>query len=236
MKPLHPMVLIALSIVLMRSMVSLAIEAPQETANISPQDREFFEKEVRPILVKRCFECHGGSAAEGGLSLASRTGWIKGGASGPALVPGSPTSSLLIDAINHQSLIMPPVERGGKLPTDEIAVLTKWIEMGAPDPRTGDEVIGGMTLEEAKSWWAFQPIPPVAVQDHSNDVQYIDAQLNSKMEQHGLKSRSLADRRTLLRRLSYGLTGLPPTLEELNAFATNSSDDSLLHEIDRLLA
>ena len=235
MKVLHPMVCIALLIAFMWQSFGLASEAPQEPTSISSGEREFFEKEVRPILVKRCFECHGGSAAEGGLSLASRTGWIKGGESGPAIVPGSPNTSLLIDAINHQTLVMPPVERDGKLPNDEIAVLTKWVEMGAPDPRTGDKVIGGMTVEEAKSWWAFQPIPSIPVQDYTKDIQHIDDLLESTIEQHGLKLQSRADRRTLLRRLSYGLTGLPPTLEELNAFSNNSSDDSLIHEIDRLL-
>nr|MCU0719615.1 hypothetical protein [Pirellula sp.] len=127
--------------------LGFASDQSQSVGVISPADREFFEKEVRPILVKRCFECHGGSAAEGGLSLASKSGWEQGGESGPAIIPGAPHSSLLIDAINHQSLIMPPKERSEKLPSNEIAVLTKWVELGAPDPRTGDQVIGGMTRE-----------------------------------------------------------------------------------------
>ena len=235
MSLLHPIVLMAFSLSFVWPAIGIAIEYSQEPSSISPEEREFFEKQVRPILVKRCFECHGGSANEGGLSLASRSGWMKGGESGPVLEPGSPNSSLLIDAINHKTLIMPPEERGGKLPSDEIAVLTKWVEMGAPDPRTGDEVIGGMTLEEARSWWAFQPIPRIPVQDHTNDVQHIDDLLRSKLEQHGLKLRPHTDRRTLLRRLSYGLTGLPPTLEELNAFAIDSTEISMLNAINRLL-
>jgi hypothetical protein len=207
----------------------------QSLDGISSQDREFFEKEVRPILVKRCFECHGGSASEGGLSLASRRGWEQGGVGGPAIIPGAPHSSLLIDAINHQSLIMPPKERSEKLPSNEIAVLTKWVKMGAPDPRTGDQVIGGMTLEEAKSWWAFQPIPDVPMAEIANDVQHIDNLINQKIEQHGLRVASRADRRTLLRRLSYGITGLPPTLDELHVFSNNHSENFLISEIDRLL-
>lgn len=215
--------------------LGFASDESQSDGVISPEEREFFEKEVRPILVKRCFECHGGSASEGGLSLASRTGWVQGGESGTAIVPGAPHSSLLINAINHQSLIMPPKERGEKLPSNEIAVLTKWVELGAPDPRTGDKVIGGMTLEEAKSWWAFQPIPNVPHSEFTEDVRHIDELINQKIEKHGLKMVSRADRRMLLRRLSYGLTGLPPTLDELNAFSNNPSENFLINEIDRLL-
>lgn len=115
---------------------------------------EFFEKQVRPLLVKRCFECHGGSRAEGGLSLASAEGWKTGGDSGPAIVPGKPADSLLIHAVNHRSLAMPPEERGGRLPAEESAVLTMWVELGVPDPRSG-EVLGGMTREEAGARWSF---------------------------------------------------------------------------------
>lgn len=215
--------------------LGFATDELQTVSSISPEDREFFEKEVRPILVKRCFECHGGSASEGGLSLASRRGWEQGGDSGPTIVPGAPHSSLLIDAINHQSLIMPPKERSEKLPSNEIAVLTKWVERGAPDPRTGEKVIGGMTLEEAKSWWAFQPIPEIPIADLADDVRHIDNLITQKMQQHRLKVSPRADRRTLLRRLSYGITGLPPTLDELNAFSSNQSQDFLTSEIDRLL-
>ncbi len=106
--------------------------ADESAANsISAEGRDFFEKEVRPLLVKRCFECHGGSEAEGGLSLASAEGWKHGGDSGPAIVPGKPDESFLVQAINYESWEMPPVERGGKLPDKEIAILTKWVEMGA---------------------------------------------------------------------------------------------------------
>lgn len=115
---------------------------------------EFFEKQVRPLLVKRCFECHGGSRAEGGLSLASAEGWKTGGDSGPAIVPGKPADSLLIHAVNRRSLSMPPEERGGRLPAEESAVLTMWVELGVPDPRSG-EVLGGMTREEAGARWSF---------------------------------------------------------------------------------
>ncbi|MGB7328530.1 MAG: c-type cytochrome domain-containing protein, partial [Rubripirellula sp.] len=190
---------------------------------ISTEDLAFFEKEVRPRLVKRCFECHGGSEAEGGLSLASAEGWKHGGDSGPAIVPGKPSESFLIEAINYESWEMPPADRGGKLPDEEIAILTKWVEMGAPDPRTGSEVLGGMTLDEAKNWWAFQPLTDVAPAEFREDVRRIDDLLLKEIESRGLELAPAADRRTLLRRLTYDLTGLPPTNEEVEAFVADQS-------------
>ncbi len=212
-------------------------QAEESAANtMSAEARAFFEKEVRPLLVKRCFECHGGSKTEGGLSLASAEGWKLGGDSGPAIVPGKPDESLLIEAINYGSLEMPPAERGGKLAAREIAILTKWVEMGAPDPRTGSEVLGGMTLDEAKSWWAFQPLPEVRpAESPIEDIERIDALLNREIENRGLELAPAADRRTLLRRLTYDLTGLPPTHDEVEAFTADESPDALAKVIDRLL-
>ncbi|MEZ5948364.1 MAG: DUF1549 domain-containing protein [Planctomycetaceae bacterium] len=212
-------------------------QAEESAANtMSAEARAFFEKEVRPLLIKRCFECHGGSKTEGGLSLASAEGWKLGGDSGPAIVPGKPDESLLIEAINYGSLEMPPAERGGKLAAREIAILTKWVEMGAPDPRTGSEVLGGMTLDEAKSWWAFQPLPEVSpAESPIEDIERIDALLNREIENRGLELAPAADRRTLLRRLTYDLTGLPPTHDEVEAFVADESPDALAKVIDRLL-
>jgi hypothetical protein len=213
--------------------VSMADEPTDVT--ISVEHRDFFEKEVRPLLVKRCFECHGGSAADGGLSLASANGWQKGGDSGPAIVPGKVDESLLIEAINYQSLEMPPADRGGKLPENEIAILTKWVEMGAPDPRTGSEVLGGMTLEEAKTWWSFQPLPELPPADHASEVKHIDNLLQREIDSRGLELAPSADRRTLIRRLSYDLTGLPPSAEEVEAFVADESPDAYSQLIERLL-
>jgi len=204
--------------------------------DLSAEDLAFFEKEVRPLLVKRCFECHGGSEAEGGLSLASAEGWKHGGDSGPAIVPGKPDESYLIEAINYESWEMPPAERGGKLPEKEIAILTKWVEMGAPDPRTGSEVLGGMTLDEAKNWWAFQPLPELSPAESPNeDIERIDALLNREIENRGLEIAPAADRRTLLRRLTYDLTGLPPTHQQVEAFVADQAPDALSKVIERLL-
>ncbi|MBM4002475.1 MAG: DUF1549 domain-containing protein [Planctomycetes bacterium] len=202
---------------------------------ISDEDRTFFEKEVRPLLVKRCFECHGGTKAHGGLSLASASGWAKGGESGPAIIPGKPDESRLIDAVNYRSLEMPPADKGGKLPAEEIALLTKWVAMGAPDPRDGSDVLGGMTREEARSWWAFQPIPPTPATDIATDAKQIDELVLREIRRQVLNVTPAADRRTLLRRLAYDLTGLPPTPEEVEAFVADQSPGAWSLVIDRLL-
>ena len=106
----------------------------------------------------------------GGLSLATREGWAKGGESGPAIVPNKPDESLLLDAINYRSLEMPPRDNGGKLSDEEIDILTKWIQQGAADPRSLDSHFGGMSKEQAKSWWAFQPVVPSSAAPSPNDI------------------------------------------------------------------
>lgn len=206
-----------------------------ETADsqLTSEQLEFFEKRVRPLLVKRCYTCHAGTKARGGLLLDTAKGWQRGGDTGPAIVPGRPNESLLIEAVNYGSLEMPPPDDGGKLPAAEIDVLTRWIQMGAPDPRSGTESIGGMSLEEAKSWWSFQPLPDV---DGAADPQHIDSLLDEALKREGLVAKEAADRRTLIRRATYDLTGLPPTTEEVGAFLADESPDAFERVVDRLLA
>jgi mono/diheme cytochrome c family protein len=230
-----------LSLFAVAALLSSFAQAYDSTSerSISQQDRDFFEKEVRPLLVKRCFECHGGTKAGGGLSLASAKGWEKGGESGPAIVPGKPDESLLIEAINYGKLEMPPVDKGGQLPKEEIAVLTKWVQIGAPDPRDGNETIGGMSRESAQTWWAFQPLPEGAFQSSRNsdaDIKQVDAFLQREIDRNGLTAAPPADRRTLLRRISYDLTGLPPTAEEVESFLADSSPDAWSRVVEGLLA
>jgi hypothetical protein len=208
--------------------------------DIPAAHRDFFEKEVRPLLVKRCFECHDGKTTKGGFSLASAHGWQTGGDSGPAILPGKPDDSLLIRSIRYtdEDYLMPPKKKG-KLPDEEIAILTKWVAMGAPDPRSGTEVLGGMTLEEAKTWLAFQPLPELAPANPAEpaaDAAHIDELLQAEIEHNGLKTAPAADRRTLLRRLSYSLTGLPPSAAEVEAFLADASPDAFANQIERLLA
>jgi mono/diheme cytochrome c family protein len=165
---------------------SLASAEDTASEKPSPEQREFFEKQVRPLLVKRCFECHGATKAGGGLSLQTAQGWRNGGDSGPAIIPGKPDDSLLIDAINYRSLEMPPADKGGKLSEEEIALLTNWVAMGAPDPRDGRDILGGMTREEAQQWWAFQPLPDAPAADTAADVRRIDEFVQREIDGHGL--------------------------------------------------
>jgi mono/diheme cytochrome c family protein len=213
----------------------MAAEDRTAEKQISVEDRDFFEKQVRPLLVKRCFECHGGTKAAGGLSLATAKGWAKGGENGPAIVPGKPEESRLINAINYRELEMPPADNGGKLPAEEIAILTKWVAMGAPDPRDGSDVLGGMTREEAQNWWAFQPIPETPTADIGTDAKRIDELVLREVQRQGLTIAPAADRRTLLRRLTYDLTGLPPTSTEMDVFVADRSPGAWSLAIDRLL-
>ena len=192
----------------------------------------FFEQQVRPLLEQRCIKCHGGVKTSGGLSLDTRTGWQKGGESGPAIMPGKPEGSLLIQAINYESLQMPPEDAGGKMSPDEIAVLTKWVQQGAHDPRDGVAKVGGMDAAAAKSWWAFQSLR----ERGESSVRSIDNFINAELSKRSLPVTGPADRRTLIRRATYDLTGLPPTPEEVDAFIADTTDDAFEKVIDRLLA
>ncbi len=196
-------------------------------------DFEFFEKQVRPLLVKRCYKCHSGVKASGGLILDSQTAWQKGGESGPAIVPGDSASSLLIQAINYDSLEMPPKDAGGKLSDTEIAVLTQWVQHGAIAPREENIRLGGMSEETARSWWAFQPLPKT---ETSATLQRVDEFIDAELTKRSLKPSLKADRRTLIRRATYDLTGLPPTPEDVDRFIADSSDNAFAKVVDQLLA
>ncbi|MEP6672726.1 MAG: PSD1 and planctomycete cytochrome C domain-containing protein [Chthoniobacter sp.] len=203
-------------------------------AAVSAQDAAFFDAKVRPLLAQRCFECHShDKKIKGGLALDSRSGWEKGGDTGPAIVPGNPDESLLIKAIGHldKDLAMPPKK---KLSDEEIATLSEWVKMGAPDPREIVAKIGGMTPAEAKAWWAFQPLPaPSAAPPTPSQI---DDFIGARLHQAGLTSAPRADPRTLLRRVTFDLTGLPPTPEEVAAFLADDSPDAFSRVVERLLA
>lgn len=205
------------------------------TDNTTAEEREFFEKQVRPLLIKRCFECHGGTKAAGALSLVSRKGWQQGGESGPAIVPGKPEESLLISAIQYRDLEMPPQDKGGKLSDEEIAILTKWVAIGAPDPRDGTDVLGGMTRDQANMWWAFQPLPEVAADASAANAGLEIDRLIERQWPANVNAAPLADKRTLIRRVTYDLTGLPPTIDEVQDFLADQSPEAFSKVIDRLL-
>jgi hypothetical protein len=188
---------------------------------------EYFEKQVRPILAARCFECHSGQIAKpkGGLRLDSRSSALKGGDTGPAVVPGKLKESLLVDAINYGELYqMPPKSR---LPAEEIAALTKWVEMGAPWPAdTAAGAAGGsggeFNLSKRKAeHWCWQPIKavdPPAVKNAAWIKQPLDRFILAKLEAKGLLPALPADERTLIRRAYFDLIGLPPSAEEVEKF------------------
>ncbi len=198
----------------------------------SASDEAFFEKEVRPLLVQHCYKCHSGVKASGGLVLDTRDGWKNGGESGPAIVPGNLDESLLIEAINYGSIEMPPRDAGGMLSDAEIASLTKWVKDGALDPRDSVAHLGGMTEQDAITWWAFQPLPQTLTLDSPSAIDQLIAKQLSRLS---LVPAALADRRTLIRRATYDLIGLPPTPEEVSRFLSDSSDDAFAKVVDRLL-
>ena len=189
---------------------------------------EYFEKQVRPMLVARCYECHSGKAKrlEGKLRLDSLAAALAGGETGPAVVPGKPKESLLVDAINYGELYQMPPK--GKLPAEEIAVLTKWVEMGAPWPKEEPSASAASSssafdLAQRKAeHWCWQPITKPAMPEIRNPQSAIrnplDAFILAKLEAKGLSPAPPADRRTLIRRVYFDLIGLPPTPEEVEAF------------------
>ncbi|MFO0820145.1 MAG: PSD1 and planctomycete cytochrome C domain-containing protein [Pirellulales bacterium] len=201
-----------------------------------------FEKRIRPALVQHCYECHSQEKGEpkGGLLVDSRAGLLEGGESGAAIVPGNPEDSLLLEALRHDGLEMPP-ER--KLPDDLIADFETWIRLGAPDPRQGEANSGARKIDiaEGRKFWAFQPVatvePPKTFSPARADWPRsdVDRFLLSAMEADGVVPVGDADRRTLLRRLTFDLTGLPPTPDELAAFEADRTPDALEKVVDRLL-
>ena len=211
----------------------------------APTDEQlaFFEKRIRPLLVERCYECHSAAAKElgGGLLLDSQPGIVKGGDSGPALVPGDPESSLLMTAVSHANadLKMPPTKR---LSDDEINDLSKWIALRAPDPRTATTVVPRKAFDvtEARIRWPFAPVvdPPVpAVRDAKWPLNDVDRFVRAAQEAKDLVPVSDAERRTLIRRATFDLIGLPPTPEDVNAFVNDAADTptAFAKVVDRLL-
>jgi mono/diheme cytochrome c family protein len=201
---------------------------------------EFFETRIRPVLVEQCYRCHSEKAEKlkGGLYLDSRDGVLKGGDTGPALVPGDPEKSLLIKAIRYtdENLQMPP--KGKKLSAEQIADFEAWVKMGAPDPRT-KTAAQIASDEKRKKHWAFQPVrkpelPAVTQKEWVKSP--VDPFVLAKLQANGMTPSKPADRRTLIRRAAFDLTGLPPSVDEVEAFVNDSSERAWETIIDRLLA
>jgi mono/diheme cytochrome c family protein len=225
---------------------------------------EFFEASVRPVLAANCYDCHADERM-GGLRLDSREALLKGGRSGPALVPGDPDESLIIKAVRQSSekLKMP---KGGRLRPEEIEALTAWVRAGAPwfNASAAAATGGGAAATapvaaaasaarsdaaaavpayiikpEQRAFWSFQPLstPPVPAVSHTSWAKSdIDRFILARLEKEGMAPVRAADKRTLLRRATLDLTGLPPTPDEIDAFEADSSPDAFAKVVDRLLA
>src|SRR5215467_12357369 len=200
---------------------------------------EFFEARVRPLMATRCYDCHTDSA-KGGLRVDSREALLKGGQRGPAIVIGKPEESLLIKAVTHthETLRMP--KGAPKLNDQEIGDLSQWIKDGAYWPAAPEAKNDYLIKPEHKAFWSFQPVRNPAIptfKGKTGDAPTpVDAFLLAKLEANNLTFNAPADKRTLIRRATYDLTGLPPTPEEIDAFIADRSSDAFAKVIDRLLA
>jgi cytochrome c553 len=204
-----------------------ADHAEPKNEEFTAQQLEYFETKVRPILVNRCHECHSGNKVRGGLNLESREAVLKGGDYGPAIEVGDPEESLIIDAVNYGDFYeMPP---NSKLPQEEIDILTKWVTDGAAWPKTDKLAEAGSELfnlaERKSDHWCWNPVQPVTPPKVEGDwaTDPIDQFIQKRINEAGLEVAKKADRPTLLRRLCFDLTGLPPTDEQIQAFVVDNS-------------
>jgi len=208
-----------------------------------PARVEFFENKVRPILANHCQSCHGTEKQKAGLRLDSGAALARGGDSGPVVQPGDPEASRLIEAVRYAGEVQMPPKR--KLADAEIDVLSQWIKMGAEWPESPGEARPPVTAStpvisaEDRAFWSFQPIrdpAPPAVKGSAWPRSDVDRFVLATLEEKGLKPVAQADKRTLIRRATFDLTGLPPTPEEIDAFLTDDSAEAFARVVDRLLA
>jgi Protein of unknown function (DUF1553)/Protein of unknown function (DUF1549)/Planctomycete cytochrome C len=219
---------------MLMKLISMGLLVVCVNAIAAQEGADFFEKNVRPVLVRRCLACHSSPTSPmGGLRLDSREAMLKGGARGPAMAPGKPRESLILRAVlQSEELRMPP---SGKLTDAEIAALGQWIEMGAPWGTDQSAKSPGA----AKKYWAFIPPSEPPLPDVRN-MAWVNSPLDrfvlAGLEAKGLSPAPTADKRTLIRRATFDLTGLPPTPEEIRAFLDDQRSNAFAEVIDRLLA
>ncbi len=228
-------------ILTLSALTVLGLHLHAEEVKFSNNQLDFFEKNIRPVLSGQCMDCHGNGKAKGGLSLESREAILAGGASGAAVeLDKSPDKSLLIKVIRHQEEDMEMPPKGDPLSEAVILNFEKWISMGLPDPRKGETASASMAkidVNESRDHWAFQPIkrpsPPEVGSDWVKNP--IDAFILAKLKENGMKPNTKVEKRALIRRVSYALTGLPPSPEEVDMFVEDESPDAYSNLIDRLL-
>ncbi len=210
--------------------------------SITPEAAEFFERQVRPLLLESCVGCHSQAVnkVKGGLNMDSRQAMVEGGDSGAAINLQSPEKSLLLEAVRRESIEMPPDK---PLTSQQIAIFEKWLKMGAPWPESKPDVAGGNWIaRRAAEHWAWNPIKPVKVPSlNTTDmlVNPVDSFINQTLSEQKISASPPAERHEYLRRLYFDLIGLPPTAEQLEqAFGKDSEADSEADRklIDRLLA
>ncbi len=209
----------------------------------TPEGEQFFEQKIRPVLTQHCYQCHSAEAGEkkklkGGLYLDFAAGLLTGGDTGPAIVKGKSAESLLIKALKYDGMEMPP---SGKLPDDVVADFVKWIDMGAPDPRKGQQPtkpVRVIDLAEGRKFWSFQPLTPITppeVKDMAWARTPIDRFVAAKHEALGLKPNGPVAKEKLIRRAYFDLIGLPPSPEQIAAFVKDDSAQAFEKVVDGLL-
>ncbi len=231
------------SLVILVSVLALSVSADEKKTEITPEQAEFFEKKIRPVFANNCYECHSTKEQEGSLRLDKYAFVIKGGDTGPAVVPGDASKSEIIDAILYDptGYQMPP---DGKLPQEDIDNIIAWIKMGAPWPGADKESAedgpsNEFNIAKRLKHWSYQPVKEYAVPkvDHLQWVKTpVDAFVLDKLDEKKLHPAEPADKRTLLRRVTFDLIGLPPTKAELDAFLADESPQAFEKVVDRLLA
>ncbi|MDB5385201.1 MAG: Protein of unknown function (DUF1553)/Protein of unknown function (DUF1549)/Planctomycete [Planctomycetaceae bacterium] len=238
------MLRVSLAVIVVSAALSMSHASDQTTvAPLTPAQSEFFEQKIRPVLVKHCYECHSAEAKglnqlKAGLMLDSRQGLLVGGDSGAAVVPKKPEESLLLEALRYDTFKMPPK---GKLPDAVIADFETWIKHGALDPRDGKGPVktAGIDLVAGRTHWAYRPVlpvPPPAVKRADWALDSVDRYILQKLEARNLEPAADADKTTLIRRIYFDLIGLPPTLDQIDAFVNDSSPNAYPRIVDQLLA
>jgi mono/diheme cytochrome c family protein len=217
--------------------VATAGAAEPKVRPVTSQEEKFFETQIRPLLVDNCLGCHGPKKQKSGLRLDSLAALLQGSDNGPVIIRGDPDNSPLVQAIRYDGTTrMPPK---GKLKPQAIEALATWVKMGTPWPQAKLSSTGDTAAEAWKRHWAFQPVkdpvlPPT--KDRHWPVTSVDRFILAKLEAKGLTPSLAADRRTLIRRATFDLLGLPPTPEEIAAFELDPSPDAFARVVDRLLA
>ena len=234
-------------------LIHAADQARPDKDKLETAQEEFFEAKVRPVLADNCLECHGAQKRKGGLRLDIRAAMLKGGETGPAVVPGKPDESPLIEVIRYEGDVQMPPKK--KLKAEEIAALTDWVKGGAywPEPRPGlapravtslPSVASGAAhtpglSAQDKSFWSFQPVAnpvPPSAKASAWACSSVDRFILAKLEENGLSPAPRADKATLIRRAFFDLIGLPPTPEEIEAFLEDDRPEAFTKVVEGLLA